>query len=77
MTDSTTPPDLARMLADAAQAIDAAPTLEGTLDAIADAARSSVPGFDHVGISVLDEHGTVTTVSATGSLVRELDALQL
>ena len=77
MTDSTTRPDLARMLADAAQVIDAATTLEATLDAIADAARVSVPGFDHVGISVVADDGTVRTVSATGPLVRELEALQV
>ena len=77
MTDSPTPPDLARTLADAAQVIDAANTLEGTLDAIADAARASVPGFDHVGISVVEDDGAVTTVAATGPLVRELEALQV
>jgi GAF domain-containing protein len=76
MSDPTTSFDLARALARAAQAIGAADTLEGTLQAIADAARSSNPGFDHVGISVLEQDGSVTTTTATSQLVRELEDLQ-
>jgi GAF domain-containing protein len=68
--------DLARALADAAQAIHAPGTLEDTLDAIARTARDAVPGFDHVGISVVQGDGTVTTMAATSRLVRELDTLQ-
>jgi GAF domain-containing protein len=68
--------DLARALADAAQAINAPGTLEDTLDAIARTARDAVPGFDHVGISVVQGDGTVTTMAATSRLVRELDTLQ-
>ena len=75
MTDLP-PFDLARALAEAAQAIGAADTLEGTLDAIADDARATVPGFDQVSISVVEDDGSVSTVAATSSLVRELDALQ-
>jgi len=76
MTDSTTSFALARALADAAQAIGAAATLEGTLDAITNAATSSVPGFDHASISVVQDDGSLATVVATGDLVRELDNLQ-
>ena len=68
--------DLARALADAAQAINAPGTLEETLDAIAHTAKEAVPGFDHVGISVVQGDGTVTTMAATSRLVRQLDTLQ-
>ncbi len=68
--------DLARALADAAQAINAPGTLVETLDAIAHTARQAVPGFDHVGISVVQGDGTVTTMAATSNLVRQLDTLQ-
>ena len=68
--------DLARALAEAAQAIHAPGTLEDTLSAIAQTARDAVPGFDHVGISVVQGDGTVTTMAATSRLVRELDTLQ-
>src|SRR5919112_5152555 len=68
--------DLARALAEAAQAIHAPGTLEDTLGAIAHTARDAVPGFDHVGISVVQGDGTVTTMAATSSLVRQLDTLQ-
>jgi GAF domain-containing protein len=68
--------DLARALAEAAQVINAPGTLEDTLEAIARTARDAVPGFDHVGISVVQGDGTVTTMAATSRLVRELDTLQ-
>jgi GAF domain-containing protein len=68
--------DLARALAEAAQAIHAPGSLEDTLDAIAHTAQDAVPGFDHVGISVVRGDGTVTTMAATSRLVRELDTLQ-
>ena len=76
MTEPTSNFDLARTLADAAQAIGAHATLEDTLDAIAHAARAAVPGFEHVGISVVQGDGTVTTMASTGPLVLELDTLQ-
>ena len=68
--------DLAAALADAAKAIHAPGTLEDTLNAITVAARDNVPGFNHVGISVVQGDGTVTTMAATSRLVRELDMLQ-
>jgi hypothetical protein len=45
--------DIARSLAEAARSISASHQLEETLDAIVSAARTSVPGFDHVGISIV------------------------
>ena len=76
MPEPTSNFDLARTLAQAAQAISAHGTLEDTLDAIVTAARTSVPGFEHVGISVVQGDGTVTTMAATSPLVEELDTLQ-
>ena len=76
MTDGSSTSDLASTLAGGAPAIDVPPTLEGALDAIAHAARDAVPGFDHVGISVLHTSGVVTTMAATGQLVQEMDTLQ-
>lgn len=52
------------------------PSLDETLGVIAEAARASVPGFDQVGISVLNRNGSVETRAATGSLVYKLDYLQ-
>ena len=76
MPETTDNFDLAQALADAAQAISAPGTLEDTLQAITLAARDAVPGFDHVGISVVRGDGTVTTMAATSPLVTELDTLQ-
>lgn len=76
MSDSSTTFDLARALAQAAQAVGEPDTLEGTLDAIADAARASVPGFDQVGISVVQDDHTMRTTTATSDLVRRLEDLQ-
>ena len=76
MTYSSDAVDLARLLAEAAQAINVEGTLEETLEAIAHTARDAVPGFDHVGISVVQGDGTVTTMAATSELVRTLDTLQ-
>jgi GAF domain-containing protein len=70
---------LAQALADAGRAMDdPGPQggLEGTLEAIAQTARDAVPGFDHVGVSVVRGDGTVTTMASTGKLVRDMDTLQ-
>lgn len=69
-------PDIASALADAARAINTPETLEGTLDAIVHAARASVPGFDHAGISIVHRRGKIETKAATGQLVWELDTMQ-
>lgn len=70
------PHDPASALAAAARTIDAVHSLEETLDAIVRAALASVPGFDHVGISVVHKNGKVETMAATGQLVWELDTVQ-
>jgi GAF domain-containing protein len=68
--------DLASSLADAARAINASPSVEDMLDQIVRAAQVSVPGFEHVGISVTHRDGTIETKAATDSVVWELDKLQ-
>ncbi|WP_210649540.1 GAF and ANTAR domain-containing protein [Nocardioides sp. SYSU D00065] len=73
MSPSST--DVARSLAEAARAISAPHDLDETLDAIVNAARTSVPGFDHVGISVVRKDG-IETKAATSQLVWELDDVQ-
>lgn len=68
--------NLADALADAARAINAPSTMEETLDAIVTSARASVPGFAHVGISLVNRNGTIETLAGTGQLVWELVAPQ-
>ena len=68
--------DVARALAEAARSINTPRTLDETLDAIVGAARTSVPGFDHVGISIMHGKDSIETKAATGQLVWELDAVQ-
>lgn len=78
MTNDTT--RIASALTDAARAIDGQQTLDQTLDAIVRAAQQTVPGFDHVGISVTGKGnghpGTIETRAGTGRLVWEVDELQ-
>jgi GAF domain-containing protein len=68
--------DLSTALAQAARAINQPRSVEETLQVIATTARSSVPGFDHVGISLMHADGTIETKAATGDLVWRLDSLQ-
>ena len=51
-------------------------SLDETLQAIAEVARDSVPGFDQVGISTLHKNGKVETRAFTGDLVLQLDKVQ-
>lgn len=67
---------LARVLAEAAEQINAPRSLEQTLGAIVQAALSSVPGFDHVGISVSHHGGQIETLAATDTFVEKIDAIQ-
>lgn len=68
--------DITIALAEAARTIGRSRTQDETLETIAVTARSSLPGFDHVGVSTIDKRGQVHTRAATSPLVRELDALQ-
>ncbi len=51
-------------------------SLQDSLDAIVEASGSSVPGFDHAGISVIHHDGRIETRAATDQLVWDLDVLQ-
>jgi GAF domain-containing protein len=63
-------------LAHAARTINQARTPEETLQTIAETALISIPGMEHVGVSVIDRNGNPETKAATSELVMELDTLQ-
>jgi transcriptional regulator with GAF, ATPase, and Fis domain len=67
---------IADVLAQAAREINAPSTVDATLDSIVHTARRSLPGIDHVGVSVARRDGGIETRAATGELVLELDQLQ-
>jgi len=67
---------IASALTEAAQAINSHRSLDDTLDAIVRAAQQTVPGFEHVGISITHSNGTIETRAGTGQLVWEVDELQ-
>ena len=69
-------PDVAAAIAAAARTMHQHLAVEDTLLLIADTARSSIPGFDHAGISTIDRHGTIVTRAATGQVVWDLDRIQ-
>jgi GAF domain-containing protein len=69
------PPEVGLALT-VARTVHQAESLEDGLRALAAAARASIPGFDHVGISSLHPRGKVETRAASGDLVCELDDLQ-
>ncbi len=68
--------DVGEALAAAARTMKQGNSLEENLQQITDAARRTVPGFDHVGISTMRKGGKVETRACTGDLVLELDAVQ-
>jgi GAF domain-containing protein len=70
------PPDAAAAIAAAARSINQTQSLDETLATIATVARTSIPGFDHIGISTMDSKGNLETKAATGDLVWQLDKLQ-
>jgi hypothetical protein len=67
---------LSAALAHAARTIGKARTLEDTLQTIAETALLSIPGINHVGVSILDRKGIPVTMAATSDLVWQLDKLQ-
>ena len=67
---------LSEALAHAARSLNEVSTLEETLTEIVRTALVSVPGADHVGVSLAHPDGRLDTLAATSDLVRELDALQ-
>lgn len=72
----TTRTDIATAIAAAARTINHQQSLDETLQAIVNAARNSVPGFDEVGTSILDKRGNIETRAITGELVLTLDRVQ-
>lgn len=73
----TTPThDIAAAIAASARTIHQEQTLEETLQAIVNAARNSVPGFNEVGISTVERRAKIETRAATGKLVHTLDRVQ-
>jgi GAF domain-containing protein len=69
-------PDLTEALARAAREIHDPHDIQSTLKAIVESAQSTLPGIDHVGISVAHRDGRMETLAGTGELVWELDRLQ-
>ncbi len=76
MTAVTAVPDVAEALAEVAREIHSQEDLSRTLDAIVRTAERSLPGVDHVGISVVHRDGTIETMAGTDQLVWQLDSLQ-
>lgn len=68
--------DIRSALSEAARTIDQPLPLGRSLQRVAGVARSSVGGFDHVGISLLHHTGEVRTWASTSSLVLRLEAIQ-
>ncbi|WP_270887788.1 GAF and ANTAR domain-containing protein [Pedococcus sp. 5OH_020] len=67
---------VARVLATVARDINAPRDVASTLDTIVNAAQRSLPGIDHVGVSITHRDGTIETMAATDPLVLKLDQLQ-
>jgi GAF domain-containing protein len=72
----TTSLDLAGAMVQAAREINARHDIPSTLDAIVRTAKSSLPGVDHVGITIAHTNGRMETKAATDDLVWQLDELQ-
>ena len=63
-------------IAEAVRTLSREHDLDQTLARIAEVAGTSVPGFDHVGISIVTRSGEIETRAATDPLVGQLDDLQ-
>lgn len=68
--------DVATALTEAATLMHASASVQDTLDAIVRCTLDTVPGFDHVGISITHRKGEIETLAGTDQLVWDLDALQ-
>lgn len=67
---------IAAALTAAARTINQSRSLEETLDALVQATVRTVPGFDHVSVSVLRRDGKFETKAGTDPLVWEFDEMQ-
>jgi GAF domain-containing protein len=74
--DTTNGTDIAESLAQIAREINVPRDLDSTLQVIVDSAQRSLPGIDHVGITLAHSSGQMETKAATGQLVWDLDELQ-
>ena len=72
----TTELTLAQALAEAAREINTRRPLEEVLGNLVNMAQRSLPGVDHVGISVVHPDGGIDTVAATDDLVLKFDRIQ-
>ena len=70
------PPDILAALRKVAQEMDQPQALQTTLDTIVETAALSLPGIDHVGITIAGRDGQMETKAGTDPLVWELDELQ-
>jgi GAF domain-containing protein len=70
------PAHIAAAVTEAAKLMHAPSTVDDTLDAIVRATLQTVPGFDHVGVSITHGDGTIETLAGTDRLVWDLDTLQ-
>ncbi len=68
--------DFSASMAEATRTINQPRSLDETMQTIAEVARNSIPGFDHVGISTLRAKGKVETRAFVGDLVLRLDRIQ-
>ncbi len=68
--------DTAAALAAAARDINQYRDLHSTLDAIVNTAQESLPGIEHIGISIAHRDGKIETKAATDQFVWELDQQQ-
>jgi GAF domain-containing protein len=67
---------MTRALGEAARQIHTAPDFQSTLDTVVEAALRSLPGIDHVGVSITHRDGKIETMAATDRMVWNLDELQ-
>jgi GAF domain-containing protein len=67
---------LARLMAAVAESLHHQSETEDVLRGIVLAARDTIPGVEHVGVTVAHRNGRMETVAATGPLVYQIDELQ-
>ncbi|WP_204912511.1 ANTAR domain-containing protein [Microlunatus spumicola] len=67
---------LARLMAAVAESLHHQSETEDVLRGIVLAARDTIPGVEHVGVTVAHRNGRMETVAATGPLVYQVDDLQ-
>ncbi|SDE31243.1 GAF and ANTAR domain-containing protein [Auraticoccus monumenti] len=68
--------ELSTVLEEVARRSHGETSLEEALDLLVTAAQQTVPGADHVSISISRRNGRLETIAASDDLVRRLDAVQ-